>query len=250
MVEESIVSLAIHSARVDARDIVSERFVDSKDKRDMTFLLTCVGMVRHFLGKRPRVTAFCDWAEAEQNQPVFLNLAREFDRTIEAFNDTAEEEYSAAEYKNTAATRAANKLGTSGKIPLFLGDGAVRPKQAVAEFQAGLEALFDQRTYMSNIEKAVTDEEKQSVYNSGEWSELHLKAKTPEHFWTTVLMDLVPMMYRRTDRYGELDTDELVRALCENLDPKTRLFELIKDQWGFSHEEYSQEFLDKRGFKV
>jgi len=105
---------------------------------------------------------------------------------------------------------------------------------------------------MKNSEDARDDKELHRTIHSssgelaGQWSELHLNAKTPKHFLATFMVDLYPAMLvcwlQNSGGHSELETDELVRALCENMNPESELFYLINDQGWIDDEGFSEEF--------
>jgi len=232
----------------------AKRFVDTKfqgrDKRDVVFLLTLASMARDALKDRQRINDFFDYAVEHQDE--VLSLARQLDETITALNVTTGDKPIDSSHINSLAVRNERKLGRDGILPLFLGEGVVKPKQAIQELEAAAGAFRDQNKYMRDREEASGDNEKlQKVYDSGEWSELHINAISGRHFLATFMIDLYPMMLRRTGMYGEdLDTDEFVRALCENLDPKSEFFKLIKEQGWFVEGEFSKEFVEKANSPV
>ena len=239
------VSESIKSARTEARLQVSLEF-EGKDRRDVVFLLTLANMIKIALKDRPNVIEYLQQLETPEGQREILSLAQEFDQAIDNFNKTAGNKNIDPKFENILGVRIENKLGLDGTIPQLLGEGVIRPHDAVEEFKAGEQTLEAQNTYMSNSEKAEHDEEfLKEIRESGKWSRLHLDAKSPKHFLATMIIDLYPGMLRRTGRYQELDTDELVRALCESLDSKSEFFRLIKEQGRFTKEEFSAEFVDE-----
>lgn len=232
------------TARGEVITLVDSRF-NEKNRRDVIFLLTCAYMTVDFLGGRPRVKEFYEYAVGHQQE--LLALAHEFDTAITRFNETANKTIP-PDFQNTFAVRSPRKLGPSGTIPLFLGNGAVQPKAAIIEFLAGLKAFADQHDYMMNSERAEHDDLLlETIHTTGQWSRLHLDAIDAKHFLATFMIDLYPMMLQRTGRYAELDTDELVRALCESLDSKSDFFRLIREQGWFTEEEFTPGFLRNVG---
>ncbi len=227
------------SYKREAESLVSKVF-EGQEKRDVTFLLTCTLMAKDQLKERQRIERFVNYTVEHQEE--LLALAHEFDSAVTSFNQTATVAVN-PDLSNTISVRKEDKLG-SGKIPLLLGEGAVRPKEAFRQIKAGQRAFDAQNMYMKNSEFAQNDKELYDViHNKGSWSEIHLNAKSPKHFLATFIIDLYPGMLRRTGMYGpELDTDELVRALCENLDPESEFFKLIKDQSWFEDEDFSPAF--------
>lgn len=229
--------------RSEAKWELSDEFTDSRDKRDALFLLTAVMVAQDMLLGRKGVKEFFDYAIDKDHQREILALAREFDEAIGAFNKTADGEIDSA-LANTISVRENGKLG-NGRIPLFLGEHQVRPREAVAQIEAGIDAFVAQDKYMENSENLGD-----AAQESGEWSELHLNAKSPKHFLGTFMVDLYPGMLRRwlqsteadKNKHEDLDTDELVRALCENISPNSELFRLINDQGWFNDDTFSEEF--------
>lgn len=232
----------VRSARVDTYSQVSTKF-KGKDKRDVIFLLTLANMTKNALSDRPNVGDYLKPLETLDGQREILFLAKEFDQAIDNFNKTAGQEVD-DKFENILEVRKEDKIGMNGTIPQFLGEGIIRPHKAIQEFKAGEQTLSAQNTYMSNSEIAEHDNKfLKQITESGKWSRLHLNAKSPKHFLATLLIDLYPGMLRRTGRYGEVDTDELVRALCESLNKRSGFFKLIKEQNWFTEEEFSKEFI-------
>lgn len=233
----------VKSARADAYSQISPEF-ESKDKRDIVFLLTLGNMAESALKERPNVKEYLQYMRTSEGQREILSLAREFDLAIIKFNQTAGSENIDPSLINTMAVRSENKLGLDGTIPPLLGNGTIRPHDAIREFEAGEETLADQNRYMDNSERAKNDERfLEEIRETGKWSRLHLDARSPKHFLATLIIDLYPGMLRRTGRYKELDTDELVKALCESLEPKSEFFRLIKEQGWFTEDEFSGDFV-------
>ena len=240
---EIFISEMVKSARADAYNQVSSEF-EGKDKRDVVFLLTLANMANNALKDRSNVSDYLKRLETSEGQTELLSLAKEFDQAIDNFNRTAGQEVD-DKFENILEVRSEDKLGRNGTIPQLLGKGTIRPHEAVQEFKSGEQTLSAQNTYMNNSEIAEHNNDfLKQITESGKWSRLHLNAKSPKHFLATLLIDLYPGMLRRTGRYGEVDTDELVRALCESLDSKGEFFKLIKDQGWFTEEEFSKEFVD------
>lgn len=240
---EREISNSVKSARTDAYLQVSPEF-EERDKRDMVFLLTLGNMVETSFEGRPNVKEYLQYMRTLEGQREILSLAREFDLAIIKFNQTAGSENIDPSLINTMAVRSENKLGLDGTIPPLLGNGTIRPHDAIREFKAGEETLADQNIYMNNSELADNDERfLEEIRKTGKWSRLHLDARSPKHFLATLIIDLYPGMLRRTGRYKELDTDELVRALCESLEPKSEFFRLIKGQRWFTEDEFSSYFV-------
>jgi hypothetical protein len=230
--------------RAEAKYELSDEFTDPQDKRDVLFLLTAVMLAQDKLLYRKGVKEFFNYAMDKKNQQELLNLAREFDVAIDKFNQTANTDVNQS-HINTISVRGDSKLGNE-RIPLLLGERQVRPREAVDQIDAGINALVAQDGYMRRSEemggKAKEDE--------GGWSELHLNAKSPKHFLATFMVDLYPGLVRRwlqrsdegETKYQNFDTDELVRALCENMDPKSELFNLINEQHWFDSDDFSSAY--------
>jgi hypothetical protein len=238
--------------REEAKHVVSDSVPDA-DKRDTLFILTAVMVAQDKLKDREGTSKFFDYAINHQEK--LLSLAREFDGAIKAFNGTTDAATIDPSYVNTISVREKRKLGDE-RIPLFLGEHRVRPKEAIGQMQAGVDALTAQNKYMKNSEDARTNEELLKAIHSdsgelaGQWSELHLHPESPKHFLATFIVDLYPGLLSRwlqSTKEGkvkqeDLDTDELVRALCENMDPKSELFKLINEQGWFDDNTFSPEF--------
>ncbi|MCL4390351.1 MAG: hypothetical protein M1484_05170 [Patescibacteria group bacterium] len=232
----------IKTAREEAIAIADPRF-EGADRRDVVFLLTCVNLARAALRDRPNFNGF--YGYAVNNQEELLLLARQFDQAIGGFNQTAGSSVD-PKFQNTLAERAEDKLGPAGTIPLFLGNGVVKSKEALTQLSAGEKALRAQGQFMKNSERAINDPEfLQEITESGEWSRIHLTAIDFKHFLAMFIIDLYPMMLQRTGQYREMDSDELVRALCEQLDPKSECFRLIRDQGWINESEFSKKFVDE-----
>jgi hypothetical protein len=236
---------AVKAARRMARELVSPEIGATDDARD-TRLLTAVEMVGGLLSGRENIKEYCHWAELTENQPTLLKLTREFDQAITRFNSTAGPQIDEEKYINASEVKSEDKLGTE-VIPEFLGRETSGPRRTIETVKAGMKALLDQNWYMANSEDARQDDElRRVIHESGQWSEIHLRAKSPKHFWAMALVDLYPGLLKRTRRYGmDLDTDELVRSVCEFLDPHSELFNLIKEQGWFTSDEFSQKWLDE-----
>jgi len=239
------ISNEIKDARKLANTEVSSELV-GLDRRNAVFLLTLVNIAEKALGERENIKGYLGYAKTPEGQKELLSLAGDFDTAIQKLNSTAGKEIE-SKHSNTKVVRQETRLGQE-VIPQLLSENFL-PHAAILQFEKGEETLSKQNSYMKNSESARTNEALATqIKEEGNWSEIHLNAIDSKHFLATLLVDLYPGMVRRylqaSGRHEDLDTDELVRAICEQMDQKSKRFKLIKDQGWFTEEEFSKEFVD------
>ncbi|MBI4226004.1 hypothetical protein HY612_02720 [Candidatus Roizmanbacteria bacterium] len=191
----------------------------------------------------------------EQESDVF-DLVGEFNEGFASLNAHLAREDLGTEYANIWGIKAAlSGKKISAVTPLLRTDKS--NNEQLEDVRAFRRAVRDLKIYMNNSEQAakertenngsiVTASLREEVEEYQHWSELHLHAIDAEHFVGTVIADLMAMAITRMKEFNFLDSDQLVRAVCETMlisNPDARILRLIFDQGWFSTQDnqFSQE---------
>lgn len=229
--------------RIQAREILSPD-IPLGDRKDTMNLLTFGFSAFDKLKDRKDVENYFNFAI--NNQGTLLVLAREFDRGIQLLNRIGDfkRAYNPDVFPNIAGVK--ERLTKAGikELPTILGKRTVNEEETRDFLAAYKKALTDQNRFMQTGEAYESLEQMpKDVYETYEWSRIHLDAKNPRQFLAAFITDIFPMVLRRTDKYSAIDTDQLVCAVCEAVwiaNPNSPLFSLLKEQgwinpkWGFS----------------